>query len=197
MTRLLTLEDFSLQPPAGALGDPQAEISDEARLATYEEGYKAGWDDAAKAEAQSQTRIAADLGQSLQDLSFTYHEARAHILQGIAPLLRLMAEKVLPKLARDHFAESILEVVQREVDTASRHPLELVINPINREGLAHLLGDEQVLPLTVVDEPTLGQGQAYLRGATGEHEIDIDLVLSEIETAVAAFLSESQKQRVA
>ena len=75
--------------------------------------------------------------------------------------------------------------------------MELVINPVNRAGLEHLIGEEQALPLTLVDEPTLGQGQAYLRGATGEQEIDIDLVLSEIETAVAAFLSEGQKQKVA
>lgn len=58
---------------------------EEARLASYEQGFSAGWEDALAAQADDRKQLAADLAHTLQSLSFTYHEARAHILRGLEP----------------------------------------------------------------------------------------------------------------
>ncbi|WP_372603092.1 flagellar biosynthesis protein [Actibacterium sp.] len=193
MSKLLSYEDFS---PVPQIPDPQntALLSETARLGAYEEGYKAGWDDAAGAEAANQTRIGADFARSLQDLSFSYHEARAHVLSAIGPLLELMAEKVLPEIARDHFAQTVLEQVRTIAGTAADAAIELVVNPDNRAALEKVMPPDPGLPLTIIDEPSLGPGQAYLRGAKGECQLDQDAVLSGIRAAVSAFLSTSQEQ---
>ena len=44
----------------------QAAAVEEAKLAAYEQGYTAGWDDAAAAQSDDQTRIRADLARNLQ-----------------------------------------------------------------------------------------------------------------------------------
>jgi hypothetical protein len=57
----------------------QVDAVEEAKVASFEQGYKAGWDDAVAAQSEDQTRIRADLARNLQSLSFTYQEARSHM----------------------------------------------------------------------------------------------------------------------
>ena len=92
---------------------------EEAKLAAYEQGYKAGWDDAAAAQSEDQTRIRADLARNLQQLSFTYQEARAHILKAVEPLLEEMVNRRLPDTARETLAPLVLERMGRDPAVSS------------------------------------------------------------------------------
>jgi flagellar biosynthesis/type III secretory pathway protein FliH len=49
------------------------------------------------------------------------------------------------------------------------------------------------LPLEIVEEPTLGEGQVYLRMAEGETRIDLDTAVQDIIRAVHDFFDYSQK----
>lgn len=190
MPRPLQLEDFA-QAPVAASGPLLAE---EARLAAYEEGYKAGWDDAAAADAQANTRVSADLARNLADISFTFAEAQSHVLNGVGPLLTLMAEKMLPEMARDGFAQTVIEQVQKIAAEHADAPLELVVNPQNRAAVETVLTQANApVSLTISEEPSLGPGQAYLRGAHGETALDIDAVQETIRAAIDAFLSPEQE----
>jgi flagellar M-ring protein FliF len=73
------LEDFATLagPAAQAPSDPAPALADAERLAAYEQGYRAGWDDAVRAEAADQARIGAELARNLQEMSFSFHEARS------------------------------------------------------------------------------------------------------------------------
>jgi len=98
------LEDFSA---GGASGDVMTRMSDVAledqRLASFEQGYSAGWEDAFTAQVEDQTRITGNLASSLGDLSFTYHEALAQLLVSVEPVFRSLVELVLPdKIGRAH-----------------------------------------------------------------------------------------------
>ncbi|MHC0051982.1 FliH/SctL family protein [Actibacterium sp. D379-3] len=195
MTRPLKLEDFGDTASGDHVGPDPAMLTEDARLTAYEEGYKAGWDDAAAAEAQSQSRASADFAKTLQDLSFTYAQARAHVLDAIAPLLTLMADKVLPDLARDGFAQTVVELGRAAAETAANAPVDLIVSPANRAALERLLQDDAGLPLRIVEEPSLGPGQAFLRGGQGETALDIDAVIAGIRDAVAGFLTtEAEKE---
>ncbi len=101
------LEVFDATPaakPDPGLVTTQVSAIEESKLASYEQGYKAGWDDAAAALAEDQTRIRADLARNLQQLSFTYQEARSHILKAVEPLLEEMVGRLLPDMARETLA---------------------------------------------------------------------------------------------
>jgi len=190
MARPLTLEDFSPGMPASQR--PAAEpavLTEEARLSAYEEGYKAGWDDAVEAESSTKARISADFEKTLQDLSFSFQEARSHVLRGVGPLLSMMAEKALPEMARTWFSATITEILRDTAEQAADRPVELVVNPENRKALEEVMTQDPALPMTLVEEPSLGPGQAFLRAASGETAIDIDAVLADIRTAVAGFLA--------
>ena len=73
------------------------------QLDAFEEGYRAGWDDAIKAQSDDRTRI-SEFAQNLQDLSFTYHEAYSHAINAMTPLLEDIVRSVLPKIAHEAWA---------------------------------------------------------------------------------------------
>ena len=84
----LKLEVFESQAETEALALDRASAAEEERLAAYEQGYSAGWEDAANAANQDQTQIRGDLARSIQALGFTFHDAGMHVLKALAPLIR-------------------------------------------------------------------------------------------------------------
>ncbi|SMX47364.1 FliH/SctL family protein [Actibacterium lipolyticum] len=192
MTQPLILEDFT---PI-ALPSTSDDLNPEGRLEVYEEGYKAGWEDAAAAENQSQTRIALDLEKALQDLSFTYHEARTHVLNSLAPLLTLMVDQVLPDLAHRGFAQALVDVTREAAHKAADDPVELVVNPANYSSVDAVLPADLPFSITLVQDQSLGPGQAYLRLGQSEQSFDIDSVLVSISTVVSDFLGAQNEKEV-
>lgn len=80
---VLRLEIFESDEPGGPAETVVLDTSalEEARLASYDSGYAAGWEDATAAQSGDQSRIRAELARNLQALSFTYQEARSHVLR--------------------------------------------------------------------------------------------------------------------
>jgi flagellar biosynthesis/type III secretory pathway protein FliH len=160
---------------------------EEARLAAYEQGYTAGWDDASAAQSEDQTRLGAEIARNLQTLAFTYHEARTHVLRGIEPLLAQMTERVLPDMARAALAPMIVETLRPMAADLADAPVILLINPAARPAVEALLERSGNLPVAIQDEPTLGEGQAQLRFGPSETRIDLDRAVADIATAVRGF----------
>lgn len=167
---------------------------EEMKLASFEEGYSAGWEDAVAAHAGDQTRMRDDLARNFQSLAFTYHEAREHILQSIEPLLQEMASRVLPQLARASLGQFVLETMRPLVAEASNVPIVLVINPSARPAVEDLLTGDKAIPLQIEDEPTLGDGQAYVRFGRTETRIDLDRATASIEAALNDFFKLALKE---
>lgn len=193
----LKLEVFALaekkDAPSTVVLDTMA--LEEAKLASYESGYSAGWEDAAAAQSDDQAKIGADLARNLQSLSFTYHEARAHILRAIEPLLEQIVGRLLPDLARETLAPIVLEVLLPLAEKMADTPITLVLNPAARAGVEALLEKATAIPLTLVEEPSLGEGQVYLRLGASETHIDLDRATAEIATAVRGFFETPEKER--
>lgn len=192
------LEVFETDPPERRTpGVITTEVSafEEAKLAAYEQGYKAGWDDAAAAQAGDQTRIGADLARSLQALAFTYQEARAHVLAGLEPLLTEMVDRLLPQTARETLAPLVLERLMPMAEEMTEQPVHLVLNPASRHAVETLVTQAAGLPLKIIEEITLAEGQAYLRLGTAEAKVDLTRVTAEIAAAVRAFFSLTQESR--
>lgn len=192
----VNLEVFDTETTADGAELPlvQASALEDAKIASFEQGYTAGWDDASAAQGNDQTRIRADLARNLQSLAFTYHEARTHVLQAIRPLIVEMTNRLLPEMARDTLAPIVLETLMPLADELADAPLTLVLNPAARPAVEGLLERATGLPLVIEEEPSLGEGQVYIRFGSVEAKVDLGQVTAEIAQAVQGFFSLAQKE---
>lgn len=195
MMAMLRLEVFEAADPAQEPVAPSAAGADqESRLEAYEQGYRAGWEDAAAAHAEDQRRIRVDLARSLQALGFTYQEARAHVLKSLAPLMQDMVGKLLPEMAREALAPTVLETLMPLAEQLADEPVTLVVNANDRKAIEELLEQATGLPVTIVEEATLSEGQAFLRLGLQEVHIDLARATAEIAAAVRGFFGFSEKE---
>lgn len=185
----LKLEVFEVADVSPQKVNVSAADFEEMRLAAFEKGYTAGWDDAVAAQDADSAKLRADLARNLEDLSFTYAEARSHVLQAMEPLLRDMVAKVLPVIAQETLAPIVLETLRPLAEEMAGAAITVVVNPANRHTVESLLSTGRTLPLTFVEEPSLGEGQVYLRMGDAESRIDLDGVIAAIGRAVAGFFA--------
>lgn len=191
----LKLEVFEADEAAQQTPSQQVPSADqESRLEAYEQGYRAGWEDAAAAHAEDQRRIRVDLARSLQALGFTYQEARAHVLKSLAPLMQDMVGKLLPEMAREALAPTVLETLMPLAEQLADEPVTLVVNTNDRKAIEELLEQATGLPVTILEEPSLGEGQAFLRLGLQEVHVDLARATSEIAAAVRGFFGFSEKE---
>jgi flagellar biosynthesis/type III secretory pathway protein FliH len=187
----LRLEVFDTAPASDGSMQPLVEATavEEAKVASFEQGYSAGWDDAVAAQQGDQSRIRADLARNLQSLSFTFQDARSHVLQAIRPLILQMIDRLLPEVAREALAPTVLEAVMPLADELADAPLTLVLNPAVREQVEALLTQATGLPMVIDEEPTMPEGQVYIRFGASETKVDLAQVTTDIAIAVRAFFN--------
>ncbi|MDP2062234.1 MAG: flagellar biosynthesis protein [Phaeovulum sp.] len=175
-------------------GDPDLEAVqmnladlEEAKLTAFEKGFSAGWEDAVAAQEAEAGKLRADLGRNLQALSFNYHEARGHLLHALEPLLRDMVAKVLPAVARETLAAIVLEQLLPMAEKLTEAPVTVMVSPESRETVETALGLRAGFPLRFCEEPSLSDGQVYLRLGETETRVDLDGVIAAIASALSAF----------
>ncbi len=196
---LFPLEDFDKstnptpEPPARVEPQTPAVDLEAVRLAGYEAGYQAGWDDATKADEQQRERIGAEFARNLQDLGFTFHEARSHVMQALEPLLGSMVSKVLPQLVSDTIGQAIVEELLPLAADAADCPIEIVTYPQGKATLEEFLTDSITVPLSIVEEDTLAEGQVYIRMGNTEKQIDLSGAVQRIGEAIDGLYKINEK----
>jgi len=189
MTLRLEVFETDLSGPGRSTVVLDMSALEEAKLASYDQGYAAGWEDAAAAQSDDQSRMRADLARHLQALGFSYQEARMHVLKAIEPLLVEMVSRLLPDLARETLAPVVLEALMPMAEALADTPVTLTMNPAARSAIEALLEQATGLPLILHEEPTLGEGQVYLRLGSAETEVDLDRAIADITAAVRGFFA--------
>jgi flagellar assembly protein FliH len=174
--------------------EPVAQDLEATLVSSYEHGYKAGWDDAIATQSKDRAAISADFARSLQEISFTYHEVREHLVPAFEALLRDVVARVLPMTAAATLGQTIIETLRPMTAAAADVPVELVVNSGNREKIAQLLKCELTLPVTVVEEDTLGLGQAFVRLGPAEKSIDMEEVLDAVSAAIDAYFAQDPEE---
>ncbi len=187
----LRLEAFDTLAAADGSIQPLVEATavEEAKVASFEQGYSAGWDDAVAAQNGDQTRIRADLARNLQSLAFTFQDARSHVLQAIRPLILEMVNRLLPEVAREALDPTVLEALTPMADELADAPLTLVLNPAVRGQVEDLVAQATGLPMVIEEEPSLPEGQVYIRFGSIETKVDLSQVTADIAIAVRAFFN--------
>jgi flagellar assembly protein FliH len=193
MNRPLLLESFGRSGPSRAApGFTAAEVED-ARLEGYDTGYRAGWDDACATCVAEQDRIGEEFARNLRDLSFTFHEARAHVLSGVAPVLRAAFQSLFPALIGEALAARVHEALEADVGAAAQQPVRICVSPADAGALRRLLVSVETLPCDLHEEPTLASGQVFFVLGAREVEIDLAAALDAATDALDALNDASHK----
>lgn len=180
------LEDFdALAAPPSPPTLTVAEV-EEIRRNAYENGFQAGAADAIAAAQADETRLSDELVSSLQDLSFAFHEASAHVMTNVAPVLRAMLETVLPRVMSETVGYTILEAVEPLIEEAAGIPVRLLVSPDEAPAVRAIIGESADVPFVIVEDPALGRGRANLKIGAAERHIDVSGVLECMSAAVEA-----------
>lgn len=183
----LRLEVFEVPsaPEEPALMLPE-QIED-LRLAAYERGYVAGWEDAGRqADAERDARQAR-VAARIEALTFGYHEARAHVLAALEPLFAAMLGTLLPALARSAVVPLVVEELLPLARSLADRPLALRIPRGWRADYEAALAGLALPPLAIRETDELDETQAEIVADDAELRIDLTAALNRIEAALAAF----------
>ncbi len=190
MSRAYVPEDFDSADTGLPSATPQDAREVEAeRLGAFERGYKAGWDDSASALSAERKAISADFAANLGDLSFTYHEARSHVLRQLEDLVTTTFARILPEYARMVLPRVVWAQISDIAEGAASTPVALLVAPGAQPLFEEILPKDPGFPLSVVEEPTLADGQVFIRSQKGEVAVDHATALAEIEMAVRQFFA--------
>ncbi|MFN3644670.1 MAG: flagellar biosynthesis protein [Gemmobacter sp.] len=169
---------------------------EDTRLAAFEQGYRAGWDDAAAAQTDAAAQAQDTLAQCLGTLAADRTAMLRHVLAALRPLIEEMTARILPTVARAALPQQIADALLPFAEIVGDTPVDLRINPAAAaEAEAILIARGPDLPVRIVEDPALGHGQATIRLGTSETRIDLDGAVSRIARLTDDFFAQIAKER--
>lgn len=162
------------------------------KLQSFDDGYQAGWEDSAKAQSNSIKKISSDFVKNLQDVSFSYHEARSALTQALRPLFQEISNKLLPEIARSSIGAHIVEQLSYMARNKSDQAIEVVVSPTDFEPINRWLGEQISDPFILIAQSDLGEGQVYLRLGSQEREINFGQLIQEIRNSTHSLFETEQ-----
>ncbi|PCJ05745.1 MAG: ABC transporter ATP-binding protein [Rhodobacteraceae bacterium] len=187
MTIAHLLEDFG---NAGKV-QPAAMVSDESleeqKLVSFENGYTAGWDDATGAQERETSKISTTLANSLEDMSFTFHEAQSQLIESLDPMFKVLTSAILPDALAASFGHHIVDQLTDMAKGQTNQPLVIAVAPGEAVGVRSALTRTFSVEIKVRENADLAPGQAFLRVGNLEREINSGALLDSIRESVDAF----------
>lgn len=166
------------------------------KLQSFEEGYQAGWDDAVKAQTDATMKVSSEFGQNLQDMSFTYQEALSKLTMSFKPVMTQVVDKLIPAFVGQAVCAQIIETLHELVKDHAGQPIEIVVAPENVETIKEL-GEASLTEIyEIIEESSLGRGQAFVRIGSNERSIDLDSVVLGVSEALKAFFHEIEQENI-
>ncbi|AXT27936.1 ABC transporter ATP-binding protein [Ruegeria sp. AD91A] len=187
------LEDFTTQTGTGPVLLLDEDALEEQRLSAFEDGYGAGWEDASRAQEQSRGQISAELARSLQDMSFTYHEAITRMTLSLEPMFASLVQTVLPEMAERGLAARLVEQLCEMACSRAEQPMQIMVPPGCAEKVAALLPQDLHPTPQVIEHSELEPGQARLQVGTSRREADCTALLAAIAQIFDAYVFEARK----
>jgi len=161
------------------------------RMTAYERGYVAGWDDAFRQTGIEAQARQAQVAARIEALTFGYHEARAHVLTALAPLIEAMVATLLPAVARGAVLPLTLEQLMPLAVTHAARPLVLRVPPGWAGDYQAALEGLVLPPLRIIEGPDLAETEAEIAPAAADDadliRVDLTQALAAIGAALAAF----------
>ena len=188
MTISHLLEDFdptlAAAPGASVLDE---EALEDFRLGAFEKGYSAGWEDAVSAQDKDNRRISSSLSQNLEDLSFTYQEALLQMTQSVEPVFRTLVDVALPEAMKSAISDHLVAELHDMAADALSQPIVISVPSGAAEAVQALLDEAMSVPVDVVEDSTMPDGQAGIRVGRAEREIDTSRLAETLSHSVDAY----------
>ncbi|MEX0278119.1 MAG: ABC transporter ATP-binding protein [Ruegeria sp.] len=186
------LEDFTAGSEGGIhLLDEDA--LEEQRLASFERGYGAGWEDAIAAQQTEQDRVSADFSATLSDLSFTYHEALARMSLSLEPMFDSLCRIVLPEMLDKGFPARLTEQLNQMAQDQIARPMQVIVPVGLAERVKAILPEALSPPVQVIEDPALQPGQARVQVGTARRQVDCSALLASVSGAFDAYVFEAKE----
>ncbi len=193
MTIAHLLEDFTVQANGGQVHLLDEDALEEQRLAAFEQGYGAGWEDALQAQEQSRGQISFELGKSLEDMSFTYTEAITRMSLSLEPMFQSLTNLVLPDMIDRGFAAQLVEHLSEMAREQIGQPMQVIV-PVGCMAEVDALIPATLSPRPkVIEDPALEQGQARLQVGIARSEVDCSALLASVARAFDAYVLEAKE----
>ena len=193
--RTLKLDTFDgvSQSHFDQCGGRIAEAAEAARIAGYDSGYKTGWDDASRQSREDGERLGAEFARNIRDLSFTYFEARAHVLRSFEGFLTELLEIYVPEVMREVIGPTVHQTLCELAEDAASAPVLIRAAPSEAARLRLFLKDDRDLPFQVVDEASLAEGQVYIKLGAEERLVDLHDPLVRLKSAAQALSAVTER----
>ena len=190
------LEDFS---GSSAIGNSAIQLSDveieDQKLSSFEKGYSAGWADAIEAQNNDHARISSELTQNLLDITFTYQESLAEILQSLDEFFQILIELIIPKIMEEAFGTSIVECLMEMAGEQTDQQIDLVVPAGTGAVLRSMLTRKFSIPIRLIEDPNLTDGHVKLRIGHAAQEICGKEIIEIVKSGVRS-LNHSMKKGV-
>lgn len=193
MTIAHLLEDFTVQAGGGQVLVLDEDTLEEQRLAAFEQGYTAGWEDAIQAQEQSRGTLSAELSRSLGDMSFTYHEALNRMTLALEPMFQSLVRVVLPETLERGFATRLIEQLGDMAREQIDQPMQILVPEGRAAEVESLLPPDLTPSPRVIEESSLEPGQARLLVGMSQREVDCSALLSSVAEAFEAYVFEARE----
>ncbi len=187
------LEDFG-NPVAAS--EPIQEMAPVNPMQGYESGFQAGWDDAMASVSENRDHISAEFARNLQELSFSFHEARQQVTSTLRPFIAALIDNLLPLTADQALIENIwakLEPLLNEHNTPSVH---LFCAASDVETIEQLTSASTIMAINIVAEPSLMAGQVKFSVEAEQHEIDMSHIAQELHAMIASTPLKNTQQSI-
>lgn len=184
--KTIRLESFAAADAVPVADDLLAPDT-EARLATYEEGYAAGWEDAAAAQREEGAQTEQEIARSLATLGFTLQEARQQVLLSLRPLIEAIVTQILPVAARESLPHLVMDTLLPLAEERATAPLSLRLNPASRDAIEKHLLKASAPDFSIAEDGALSPGQVVITAGDAGARIDLDAVAGDIAAALRDF----------
>lgn len=187
------LEDFG---PVAITADTQSDAettAEDHRLAVFEQGYAAGWDDAIKAQAENTAIASEQFSMNLRDLSFTYHEVAQHISVALRPFLTALTENLVPASLDASVIAFIVEELHKAAALSARVDVHITCAPFRLPLLEAALPATPGMQVKILSDETFQKDELCIRFGQTEQRIDLSEITEQIRTSVDAFTFQAQK----
>lgn len=161
--------------------------------ASFDEGYNCGWQDGVASVENDEGKQRAALSEALQELKFTYFEARQHVLQSVRPVLEAMVDVALPKVVAASLGAQLVELLEGFSKKLESTAI-LSCAPENEAMLREAAEAAVDLPITIETEATLTATQVVLHFEQGQSRIDLDATLAAIRERIEEFYAEPTEE---
>lgn len=168
MTLALSLEAFDADPLDD--GPLPAAVQQ-----AFDDGYAQGLETAQTAQAA----LSAEFVQCVADLEFSYSEARSEILLAIAPLMKTVADVLLPHCAAAGFTQELALILEKVITCGVSERMTVLVHPDRYTQISTALSGPSA-GVTVAADHDLSLNAAWIKHEVTEAHLDLDQLQSEI-----------------